>query len=298
MKSFKKWAVVLSTAVIASVLLVGCGDKTNQAEKATKTAVKELTVKEVMDQTNAVSKKQTGMIVDMKSKQKMGMPGMSMETDMDFKLESTLNPTAIHMNGSMKMMGQDVKLEMYMLEKEAYMKMSGFLGSDGWTKASDKDMPLKELGFDKITEQLTQNLDLFNKAFAAFEKDPGAFTIKKENGTYVVTFNSSKVKDQAKLAEIFKSSATDLLKGAELDPTGKAEMDKMMKDMKISDVKQVVTIDEKTFEVKKMDVNQKVTMKIEGQEMSIENHTNLDFKGAPTSPITVPEDVKKNAKKM
>lgn len=296
MKSLKKWSAILSTAVIASALLVGCGDKTNQADDAKKPVTKELTVKEVMDQTYAVSKKQTGMIVDLKGKQKIGMPGMSMETDMDFKLESTLNPTAVHMNGSMKMMGQDLKLEMYMLDKETYMKLSGFPGAEGWMKATD--MPMKELGFDKIVKQSSENLDLFNKAFTAFEKDSGAFTLKKEHGTYVVSFDSSKIKDQAKLDEIFKSAAADMLKGAELDPTGKTEMDKMMKDMKVSNVKQTLTIDEKTFEVKKMDDSQKITMKIEGQEMSLESNTNMDFKGAPTSPITIPEDVKKNAKKM
>lgn len=295
MKSLKKWSVVLSTAVIASALLVGCGDKTNQADKAPE--LKELTIKEVMDKTNEVSKKQTGMIVDIKGKQKMGMPGMSMETDMNFKEEITLNPTAIHLNGSMKMMGQDMNMEMYMLDKESYMKMSGFPGAEGWMKAP-KDMSLKELGLDQIAEQSTKSLEEFNKAFAAFEKDSGVLTMKKENSTYVVTFDSSKVKDQAKLDEIFKSAMKDMLKGAQLDPTGKTDIDKMLKDLKISEVKQVVTIDEKTFEVKKMDVIQKVSMKIEGQEMTTDQSFTMDFKGTPTSPITVPEDVKKSAKEM
>ncbi|MDQ0417586.1 hypothetical protein J2Z48_001759 [Croceifilum oryzae] len=68
--------------------------------------------------------------------------------------------------------------------------------------------------------------------------------------------------------------------------------------MKIDHIKQVFTLDEKTLEVRKLDEKMAISIEDQEQGMKWEYDNTMNFKGAPTSPITVPEDVKKQAKSL
>ncbi|SDY10381.1 DUF6612 family protein [Thermoactinomyces sp. DSM 45892] len=296
-QSLKRWLFALSTVAISSTLLTGC--------------IGDLTLQEVMKKNTEVAKKQTSAAFEMKGKHKISMSGMSMEQDLGLKMQTTLKPMSLHMDGSIKLMGKNIDMEAYALDKNTYVKLSGIpnvpKSEQGWMKTTDFPEEL-EFDLNKYQEARAKFLDEANKAFATFEKNPEVYTMKKEKDVYLLTFDSSKLKDPEKLKETGKNLVEKLVETNPLltpqqKSDGKKGLDQLWKeqvwkDFKINNFKQVVTIDAKTFEVKKSDLNMKLTVKVEGQEATSELDLKTEYKDAPTSPIQIPEDVKKNAKDM
>ncbi|MDQ0417585.1 hypothetical protein J2Z48_001758 [Croceifilum oryzae] len=154
-----------------------------------------------MNQKMSSAKKTDDMIVDMNGKYHIEMPGVNLDGNFNAKVESTSNPKATHVNGSYEIMGKKLDMEAYVFDKkETYFKMSGLPDApEGWHKSTN---PPKELQFEDAPNQSKNSLEAIDKSYAAFKDDPDSYTIKKENGTYVVTFDSSKVKNPDQLREV------------------------------------------------------------------------------------------------
>lgn len=151
---------------------------------------------------------------------------------------------------------------------------------------------IKKLGLEQPTNTPSELL----KVFKILGTDP--YTMKKENGAYVITFDSSKLKDQSKLADAFLSDMKGLLKDGNLDPNEKKDIQQTLSNGKFNEMKQVITIDEKTFRIKNIDILQDVTLKVKDQDLSYKRDLIMEFIGIPSTPITIPEDIKKNTKEL
>lgn len=280
----KTWRVI-SSLLVASALLVGCNQTATDAGKGSETSKnKELTILEVYQKAEEVNKKSNGMIIQTEGKQTLSLPGAKVDQEFNMKQEISNKPLAIHMDGTFHMMGQKIKTESYMVDNEMYMSLPG----QGWLKF--KGTSMKDLGLQNDTNTTIKN---FSQIFNAFKNEKDVVSMKKENGQYIISFDSSKLKEKNKLIDILNSSIQDLLKNAKLPADTKDSLK-----MEIKDYKQTLYIDEKTFETKKVDLQQSISMNVDKEEMSVVRNLKMDVLGALQKPITIPEEVKTKAQSM
>ncbi|WP_131923899.1 DUF6612 family protein [Hazenella coriacea] len=284
----KRLFPVLAMFMVLSMIFVGCSqpaeNKTADADQANN---KELTLTEVMNKADEAMTKQKGASYKMDGKQKMGAMGMTIDTDFSFDINVTNEPQAMYMKGKMELMGQSMPMEMYFVDNMMYQNMEG-----NWVKMNAPAEMMDQMAKEKPSDTF-KKLDALLKKIGV-EKEPKGVTMKKENGTYVVTIDSTQLEgDQNIFDEMLKEMQGQL--GASTKELKDAGMNIDYSKMKIDKIKQAMHIDEKTFELKFVDQEIKMTVPMDQENFVIEQTMKATVNGAFDGKIEVPEDVKKKA---
>lgn len=285
MKFLKKWSFVLSTIIIATSLLLGCDSPLNNADKTRqKDIAKELTIQEVLTKTEE-SNKDNGVIFKIKGKFSINLPSKNIEQEVDQTQKFIYNPATLHAIDKIN------KTEFYIVDNELYM--NNFPKANDWVK-----FPAESLRKLNIPLPMNTPNELI-KVVKMLGTD--TYTMQKENGAYVLTFDSTKLKDPSKLTDAFlpwiKGIKNKNLNANEQKDAEQALRNAKNNKIKYNTIKQIITIDEKTFKIKNVEMLQEFTLKVKDQDMTYKQDERTEFIGVPAS-ITVPEDIQKNAKEM
>lgn len=278
----------LAMFMVLSMIFVGCSQPAeNKTADADQPKDKELTITEVMAKADEVVKKQKGASYKMDGKQNMKMMGMAIDTDFSFDVKMTNEPQAMHLKGNMTAMGEKVPMEMYFADNMMYQNMEGT-----WMKMNAPAEMMGQMAKEDPSDTLKKLDGLLKKL--GVEKDPKGVTMKKENGVYVVAIDSTTIEGSQ---ELFGDMLKDMEKemNAQAGDLKSAGVNIDFGKMKIDHVKQVIHIDEKTFEMKYVDQDIKMTIPMDKESFVIEQTMKATVDGTFDGKIEVPEDVKKKA---
>lgn len=275
----------MSLFMLAFVLfLSGCGPISNAGKEEEKSQEKKLTMQEVIEKSNKAMKEVKGVTIETKSKEKTAMEGMKMDIELEATMAVTYEPIAFHLKGQLPMLGDD-SFEMYMEDKMMYLK-----DEEGWLK-TEADQAEELLVFNFLAVDLKEFLE-------DTEELKDLCEMSHKEGAYVLEIDASG-KDAEKVKEYGLASDWGLFEEfvEDLDEEESEEFEELMKDMKIESFKQVIWIDDKTFEVKKVEQKVQVVMVIDGMEVKSGEETVMTVTGK-VDQVTIPEEVKKKAKEM
>lgn len=283
----KRLFPIFSMIVVFSMIFMGCSQPAeNKAVEADPSKDKEMTLTEVMTKANEAMSKQKGATYKMEGKQNMSAMGTTIKTEFSFDANVTNEPQAMYLKGNMSMMGQSLPMEMYLLDKTMYQNMGG-----EWLKM-DAPPEIGQMTKENPSNSFKELDELLKKI--GIDKEPKGVTMKKENGVYVVTVDSTQLEGSQELFSDVLKDLQDSL-DADTEELKAAGVNIDYSKMKIEQLKQVVHIDEKTFEVKFLDQDTKVTIPMDKESFSIEQSMKVTVNGAFDGKIEVPEDVKKKA---
>lgn len=282
-------AIIRTTSILllASALLIGCNPKQNNTTAATpvKEEKKEISISDLVKKTSEAEKKMSGIKTKTDYTLSTKMPGFSMEVKMNRQEESTKEPKSSHYVEKSFMMGQEETAEGYVDQGTTYEYSSM---DKKWYKFDDEfGSPMSSELLDPFTEQM---LDLPSTYELMGDE---ASDLQHKSGVYTLSFQSSK----SKAAERAANFIAKLGLGPMEDPKMADEF-MNIKDVKVKNWTLKAIIDEKTFEVKKIEFNFEVTGKTGklSQEAGVKISMLEEVVGVQDKPIVVPADIKKKAK--
>ena len=270
-----------ATIGVAAISLAACGDGATPTDGTT--AKSDLTLEQVFDkamerQENLQSTKAT---MTMEQGTTMTIEGeevhMTSSTNMDMSM--TAKPLALIADGTMSMTMADeeetleMPLKMYLTEEDGFY-MNDVMG-EGWLKLPNdmyKDMLAQAGANADASEQLKQ--------LEPFIDD---FTFEQTDAAYVLTLNA--------IGEEFHELILDQVTGTMAQQLGE-EGQSLFEGIQFEDAKYIITIDKKTFDITKMDLDFVMTMDVEGVIAKANTTSTIiysDFDSVDT--ITIPQDV-------
>ncbi len=275
---------LFSAVMLSSILLIsGCGsDGANKSEADQATS--KLTPTEVIDK-SIQTMDQNGYTYDLKSNQDIttasGDMSQTVKTNIDSTINATTNPMAFHINGTVESDGMQFPIEMYLVDGTLYNKVP----NGGWAKATmdtsafeasqDPTAALKQL--EQVIQKLGGNVL------------PEGISLNKASGAYVLEMNASAFKNDTSFQDMLKEQfKAGFQSSSGIDP---ANLDQM----KIENYNQKIWIDEKTFKQTKITQDMKISLPVEGTNLTINQHVEMNLKGEYTETIQVPEEVKSSA---
>lgn len=262
-------------------VLSGCGLEGDAGQEAG-LEVKKLTMQEVIERSNREMESVNGISIQSKGKQTMSKDGINLDLNIDLTTTMTYEPAVMHIKGK-GLTPEGDALEMYLEDSMTYMKDP----DKGWIKMGSDDMG-DLFNSDLITDDPKEMLGDVNKL-------NNSYKMSRKDGFYVLELDASaegieKIKEMMTKNEL--STMARMTQG--LDAKDKKDFADTMKEMKIHRFKQVLWIDEKTFELKKMEQKTHLEVAMEGKEVKMEQDMTMILKGY-VDKVTIPDKVKKNA---
>lgn len=271
----RKWFVISVIGVVALVL-AACGN-----ESAEDVYSKAMDAAEEMESAEAT--------MDMTQTMDFGDEG-SMDVDSSYDMEMTMDPLAMHMDGTTSIGGDDdtagmsglgdMDMELYMVDDMMYM-YNGMMGS--WMKMDGADV-------DMIEELAGQQPDPAEQ-IEMIEDYMDDISFEESDDAYVLTLKA----DGDEFDELFQEMLEENMSGEMLGEMG-AEEQEMLDNMEIHSMSMEIGIDKDSYDMKTYDVDMDMTMKIAGEEMNISQTLKSEYSNINNvDPIEVPDDVKDEA---
>ncbi|SET16868.1 hypothetical protein SAMN05216389_106140 [Oceanobacillus limi] len=269
----KKWIISFALMTLA-IGLVACG-----SESAEEVYTNAMEAAEEMESAEFV----------MEMNQQMGLPEdgeMSIESEMEGSM--IVDPIAMHQKGtiSMTMEGEglgsmppmDMETETYLVGEEFYMYEST-MGQ--WMKLDNSTLPLDALMAEQPdTKEQLEMLEEYVEELEFEEKDQEYVFHLSADG------EGFKELTEEMLEEYMPEELT-----AEL-----GAVSEVLDNMDIDNLNIEIVIDKETYELIQYNLDMSMVMTIEGEEVSITQQVNSEYKGINTvDTIEVPQDVKDSA---
>ena len=282
----KKWIKGIATGV----LILGLGACSTTAEPKTdqETGKKgelqnksEMTAQEVYEKAMEVTDEQKSMHAKMEIDQLVKMPSQELEMDSKIKMDMDMiiEPLTMYLNMNVDMGEQGkMDMDMYMAEDGLFMSNPE---AEGWIKFPD-DM------YEEMVGQMAGGADptLDMNIFKDFVDE---FKFEQTDDEYILKLSAS----GDKFSELFKKVATENLPaGLEVDE----QQAEVLENMDVKVLEYEIFIDKKTFYTNAFNMNMDMIMKIEGEEMQIDQKVKADIsKINEIDNIKVPQEVIDNA---
>lgn len=268
------------TVGVAVLSLAACG---SSADLTTGTTEKsDLTLEQVYDKAierqESMQSAKANIVMDQVTAMTLEGEEMNMTSSTNMDMEMTVKPVAFFVDGTvtMEMAGEseamDMPLQMYMTEADGFY-MNDFM-TGGWSKLPEnltEDM-LAQMGAQAdASEQLKQLKGFIND-----------FTFEQTDDAYILTL----VADGEKFNEVMLGQVM-----GSLNQLGEDEQS-LLEGITFEDAKYVITIDKKTFDTVKMDMDFIMNMDVMGQQSKVDTKSTVtysEFDNVDT--ITIPQEV-------
>ncbi len=282
----KNWMKGIATGIL--VLGLGACSTTAETKTDPETGKKveienksKLTAQEVYEKAMAVSEEQKSMHAQMAIDQVIKVPSQELEMDNKIKMDMdmVIEPLSIYQKMNMDM-GEQGKMDM-----EMYMTDAGFFmsnpESEGWIKLPND---MYEVMVGQMASGVNPSLDM--NMFKEFAKD---FKFEQTEDEYVLTLSAS----GEKFSKLFKKVATENMPaGLEVDE----QQAEVLENMEVKSLDYEIFIDKKTFYTNAFNMKLDMTMKVEGEEMHIDQKVKADIsKINEIKTIKIPQEVVDNA---
>lgn len=273
----KKWYLILVIGLI-SLVLAACG-----SESAEEVYSNAMDAAEEMESAEAT--------MDMTQNMDLGDEG-SIQVDSSYDMEITLDPLAMHMDGTTSMGGgddddsalagleQDMDMEIYMVDDTIYMynEMMG-----GWVKMDGTEMDMVEelAGQQPDPADQIEMFEDYVDDLSFDETDDGyVFKLKAEDGDF---------------DELFDKLIEENLSDDMLGDLG-ADEQEMLDNMEINSMDMEIGIDKETYDMKTYNVDMDMTMEMAGEKMDISQSVESEYSNINgVDDIEVPDDVEDEA---
>lgn len=240
-----------------------------------------MTAQEVYEKSMDVSKEQKSMHATMDIDQLIKVPSQELEIDSKITMDMDMVMEPLSMYQKMNMdMGEQGKMDM-----EMYMTEAGFYMSnpelEGWIKLPND---MYEVMVGQMAGGANPSLDM--KMFKEFAED---FKFEQTDDEYILTLSAS----GDKFSELFKKVAADNMPaGLEVDE----QQAEVLENLEVKSLEYEIFIDKKTFYTNAFNMKMDMTMKVEGEEMHIDQKVKADIsKINEIKTIKVPQEVIDNA---
>jgi hypothetical protein len=272
--------------IMAALMVAGCGNSADQgsadAENAEK---KDLSMRDVLKEAEKALEEVNGLSYAVNGTQTLSvdMNGQKQEVEQTFKMDMdmTTDPMAVRMKGSMEMEGQEMSMEMYMVDNMLYQKTD----TGGWVKGQLEGVDMSQMGGQTPNETLEQLAQLVEKFQGESQDD--SLKMSKEDGAYVIDVKMTEENDPETVKQL-----TEALRSGMEPQLQQLGLSVSEDDIKVDEYTQKVWIDENNFQQKKMEQTITMTIKIEGFEIDVVQNMDIDLKGEFDGTITVPEEAK------
>ena len=276
--------------IATGILVLGLGACSTTAEPKTdpdtgkKVEVQnksEMTAQEVYEKAMAVSEEQKSMHAKMDIDQLIKVPSQDIEMNSKIKMDMEMVMEPLSMYQKMNMdMGEQGKMEM-----EIYMTDAGFLMKE---PESGEWIKLPSEMYEEMSGQLSGGADptLDMNIFKEFVED---FKFEQTDDAYILTLSAA----GDKFSNLFKKVATENMPaGMEINE----EQAEVMENMEVKSLEYEIFIDKKTFYTNAFNMNMDMTMKVEGEEMHIDQKVKADIsKINEIDTIEIPQEILDNA---
>lgn len=282
----KKWYMMLVIGMVALVL-AACGD-----ESAEEVYTESLDAAEDMESAEAT--------MDMTQNMDMGEEG-TMDVDSSFDMKMTMDPLAMHMDGTTSMsegdddednndmdaampgMDMDIDMEIYMVDDAMYMhnEMMG-----GWLKMENDDM-------DMIEELAGQEPDPVEQ-MELFEDYTDNFSLDESDDVYTITLEA----DGEEFDDLFEEMLEENASTEMLDEMGE-EGQEILDNADVDSIDVEIEVDKESYELVTYDMDMDMSMEVEGEEMDVSQTIETEYSEInEVDSIEVPDDVKDEAEDM
>lgn len=272
----KKW---LGAALpIAFIVLTACSSTSEPTEGTVNTS--DVTLEEVYNEAMARQAELKSVTANVVADQKItfgtGEQMMEMLSTTVMKMDTQMEPLALFADGTIAMETNgetiDMPMQLYMTETDGLFVQDG--AADTWMRLPTEmtDQMLDQLGtHGNAAEQLAQ--------LQAYVSD---FTFEQTDTDYLLTL----VADDEKFNELILASA-----GTALEEMT-AEEQQVLDTMTFEDAVYTLTIDKKTYDTKKVDMDFVMKMDMDGQQSVIDTTSTVTFSNFnAVEPITIPQSV-------
>lgn len=278
----KNWMKGIATGIL--VLGLGACNTTAEPKTDPDTGKKveignksKMTAQEVYKKAMTVSEEQKSMHATMDIDQHITVPTQEFEMNSTIKMDMdmVMEPLSIYQKMNIDM-GEQGKMEV-----EIYMTDTGFFMNDPesgeWIKLPN-DMYETMIGQMGGGANPTLDMNMFKE----FVDD---FKFEQTEDAYILKLSAS----GDKFSELFKKAATENMPaGMEMNE----EQAEMMKNMEVKLLEYEIFIDKKTFYTNAFNMRMDMTMKVEGEEMRIDQKVNADIsKINEIDKIEVPQEI-------
>ena len=282
----KNWMKGIATGIL--VLGLGACSTTAETKTDPDTGKKveienksKMTVQEVYKKVMAVSEEQKSMHAKMDINQHIKVPSQEFEMNSTIKMDMdmVMEPLSIYQKMDVDM-GEQGKMDV-----EVYMTDAGFFMNDPesgeWLKLPNE---MYEVMIGQMGGGANPTLDM--NMFKEFADD---FKFEQTEDAYILKLSAS----GDKFSELFKKVATENMPaGVEMNE----EQAEVMKNMEVKLLEYEIFIDKKTFYTNAFNMRMDMTMKVEGEEMHIDQKVNADIsKINEIDKIEVPQEILDNA---
>ena len=284
----KKWKMLMVAGVL-TLGLAGCNTTATPTSETAKDKKSELTLKQVFDKSLAQSESIKSLNAEVKMSQSIEVPSQNVEmnTVTNMNMDMFVEPLSIYQKGTTSTLvpGEDSSVQPQKVEIESYMTDKGFFMhhsmSGQWVKLP-ADMYDQMMSMSQKQADPSQQL----KDLEMFKDD---FSFEQTEDMYVLKLSAS----GDKFNELIKKQVTETITAMKLD------QENMLKDMNIEKVDYEIFIDKKTFNTKVFNMDLKMSVSVEGEEMKMSQDLKSTFdKFNEIEPITVPQEVLDKAQEM
>ncbi|PUB14572.1 DUF6612 family protein [Paenisporosarcina sp. OV554] len=284
----KKWKMLMVASVL-TLGLAGCNTTATPTSETAKDKKSELTLKQVFDKSLAQSESIKSLNADVEMSQSIEVPSQNVEmnTVTNMNMDMFVEPLSIYQKGTTSTLvpGEDSSVQPQEVEIESYMTDKGFFMNHSmsaqWVKLPE-DMYEQMMSMSQKQADPSQQL----KDLEVFKDD---FSFEQTEDMYVLKLSAS----GDKFNELIKKQVTETI------PAVKLDQENMLKDMNIEKVDYEIFIDKKTFNTSAFNMDLKMSVSVEGEEMKMSQDLKSTFnKFNEIEPITVPQEVLDNAKEM
>ncbi|MEK5068231.1 DUF6612 family protein [Sporosarcina sp. FSL K6-1508] len=282
----KNWMKGIATGIL--VLGLGACGTTAEPKTDPDTGKKvevqnksKMTAQEVYEKAMAVSEEQKSMHAKMDIDQLIKVPSQEFEMNSKIKMDMDMVMEPLSMYQKMNMdMGEQGKMDM-----EIYMTDAGFFLNES---ESGEWIKLPNEMYEEMSDQLAGGADptLDMNMFKDFADD---FKFEQTDDAYILTLSAA----GDKFSQLFKKVATENMPaGMEMNE----EQAEVMENMEVKSLDYEIFIDKKTFYTNAFNMKMDMTMKVEGEEMHINQKVKADIsKINEIDKIKVPQEILDNA---
>lgn len=278
--------------IMAALMIAGCGNSAEQGSAdADNAEKKDLSMREVLKEAEKAMKEVNGLSYAASGNQTLSLEadGQKEEIEQTFNMDMdiTTDPMAMHMKGSIEMMGEEMPIEAYMVDNMIYQKTE----TGSWSKGQLEGVDMSQMGGQTPNETLEKLAEIIEKFQG--DKQDESLNMSKEDGAYVINVKLTEENDPE-----FVKQLTETLRSSMEPQLAQAGLSISEDDIKVDEFTQKVWIDENNFQQKKVEQTTKLSVKINaaqfGQDVQIDmvQNMNIDLKGEFDGTITVPEEAK------
>lgn len=273
-------------AILFTITFTACQDTATPTEGTTDENTSELTAEDVFEKALTVAEEMESAEVLMGMKQTMESPDEeSMSTEGEFTIQMTMDPVAMHQDGSLTfdmadMPAQDINMEMYMTDDAIYMyeddlgewiKLDSMMGDMLDMMGAQQQDPAEEM---KMLEEYVDDLQ--------FEQTEDTFIFKLD-------VDSDKFNNlmEEMIDEAFPPEMMELLEDDDFD---------MMENIEVNHLSYDMVLDKESYEMITYDIDMSMTIKVEDFEVTVDQTINTEYSNINgIDEIEVPQDVIDNA---